>query len=320
MHDPRSRATSAIGDFFLKPGGAWPYDEIVQPPPLPVSAQTNPLPYASVADMVREVSEVCPLPATTQRVMKLAKDPDADLADLIVAVEADPALAAEVMRLASSPLFLRGSKVDCDLRRSVQLLGMREIHTVASGMAMLAAFRSEHELAHHLHDVSVVTAVVARGLARVMKKDEGASYLIGLLSEIGAMACLAVDDAYAEIRGETQSPEGLQDAERARYQATSRHLGAELLRRNGLTGLVADAIDDLAVAEDAVLDKVGEFARQAALLIIDAGAGGSVSELGEQLGELGESLGLPMNRDRLEAFAIASGREAYQMIRSARER
>ena len=61
-------------------------------------------------------------------------------------------------------------------------------------MAMLAAYRSTEEIALDFHGSSALCGAIASSLARLTRTCErGPAFLAGLLHEIGAMACLAVD-------------------------------------------------------------------------------------------------------------------------------
>ena len=72
-------------------------------------------------------------------------------------------------------------------------------------------FATPEKLSHELRASSVLSAAVARLVARELGVDESSAFLAGLLCEIGAMACLAVDSSeYNTIwsdAGESTTPE-----------------------------------------------------------------------------------------------------------------
>ena len=153
--------------------------------------------------LVNRVSEVCPLPASVTRVLALTGDPDASMNAIVGAISTDPALSAEVMRIASSPAYA-GRCAPRDLRAATMRLGLRELHDMAAAMAMLVAFRSEHELAGEIHERALFSANLAHLVAAAVRHPHPQTALLcGLLCEIGALACLAVDtEAYIALRGD----------------------------------------------------------------------------------------------------------------------
>jgi len=266
--------------------------------------------------LLNRIADVCPLPATTLRVMSLARSPEATLQQVAEAIEADPALALEVVRLAQSPLMKRGDH-PCDLRRATSLLGLDELHDLAAGMALLVAFRSEHELALAIHDASVVMSVYARALARALDADERTCHLGGLLAEVGALACMALDPDYHVLRAENPEPADLVAAECERYGISSRDLGARLLLRNQLPEDVALAVADDPPSELRERRIVG-FVRDAVPAILEAGSRNDTDGLEDRLDELAGDYDLPLPGPRLFELAVEAGVIAASLLRRVR--
>jgi HD-like signal output (HDOD) protein len=228
----------------------------------------------TVAILLDRIAEVCPIPAAAQRVMMIAGAVDADIGDVAEALAGDPALAAEAMRIANSAVFRRGRPVDT-LGHAVLTLGLSQIHQMASAMALMAAFRSEHELSTRFHRSSVLAGSLAGLLANeVGGVDCGVAFVAGLLSEVGAMACVAVDgEAYSAL---LQHADGDWDRrgqlEREHFTITSWEIGARLLSRNALPESITSAVGaDYATPVEAlsVLARVTMFGRMVAPEIID---------------------------------------------------
>lgn len=221
---------------------------------------------------VDRVSEVCPLPASAQRVLTLSEDPNASFEEIGRAIAADPALAAEVMRLASSPALATRTPAH-DLATATQRIGLREVRDMASAMAMLTAFSSDHELALHIHEQALVAGMLAAGLASTLGHRQPRSvYLCGLLSDIGALACVAVDGgAYIALRHEAGLDHDRRAAyERERYGGTSWQLGAALLRRNGLADSLCDTVAGDVRADDLLAVAITRFVRRSVPTIVEA--------------------------------------------------
>jgi HD-like signal output (HDOD) protein len=203
--------------------------------------------------LVEHIIAVCPLPTSVQRVLTLTNDPDANNRDVVAAVACDPGLAAEVMRLSNSSAFGASRKIGT-LSQAIVTLGFRELNKMAAAMGLLVAFRSKDELSLRLHDYGLVAATLStRFMGEVRAGDAGSAFLCGLLSEVGAMACLAVDaPGYVAIWRQAFEGWTLQSLdpwtvrerlESERYGATAAVIGARLLRRNLLPETVAAAIE-----------------------------------------------------------------------------
>jgi HD-like signal output (HDOD) protein len=180
--------------------------------------------------LVTRIHEVCPVPAVAQRVIALANDPASSIREIAETIATDPGLAAEVLRIANSPVYGRRRGVS-DLADAVMTLGLSEVGSMASAMAMLAAFGSTHERAQSIRGSAVLSGAVARKIAGYAGADPRPAFLGGLLADIGALACLTVDtDGYAAILASEDPSAG----ELERYGCSSRAIGAELLRANDL--------------------------------------------------------------------------------------
>ena len=234
------------------------------------------------AELVAQVSEVCPLPATVQRVIALTSDDRPRIQAVTEAVAADPALATEVLRLANSAAYGRVRQVD-DLADGIVAIGLDEVRCVATGMAMLAAFHSDHELALDLHKSSLMCASVGRTVADIWGAAHSAAFLAGLLSDIGMLACLAVDaDDYCELVVAADNDLASQaQLEVERYGATSREIGAGLLLRNGLPTEVTEAVgaSDVEEDSDSPLTRATRFARRVTAVLMAAAHSGDQEEL-----------------------------------------
>lgn len=181
--------------------------------------------------------------------MRLCSDPDCDLSQVARVLTTDAALSAEVMRLANSPGFGARREV-AELGQAVSMVGVKRLGQIATAMAMLGAFRCDAEKALPFHHTSLLSGAVARQLAGRLSENQSTAFLLGLLCEIGAMACAAVDaQAYAELYHNATGFPARWDAEMNRYEASSPALGAELLRRNGLPEEICDAIGALSGRE-----------------------------------------------------------------------
>lgn len=275
----------------------------------------------NVSELLDKISEVCPLPATAQRVAQLAGDPKTRLEQIAAVLATDPALTAEVMRIANSAAFGRSRQI-AELEQAVLLIGAAQIHDMALAMGMLAAFRTKAELSFNFHDRAVVAGSIARNLAdKVGIADKSEMFVCGLLSEIGAMACAVVDSKeylriWQQASGDLARREEL---ERASYAATSREIGGKLLRKNGLPESVARAIEaDPTNPAAGSRERLTGFARRASAAILDAGKSGDRTLLAERIGVLRDEMRLSTPAEEIFETCLQAAGSALAALRQAR--
>lgn len=276
---------------------------------------------ARLAKVLDRISEVCPIPATSQHVMSLTQRDDAMLGPVVDAVARDPAIAAEVLRIANSPIFGRSRQIS-DIKRAIVAIGMRELHHMSAAMAMLAAFPKEGELSLQLHSMSVLSATFARLLAvKVGGMDPKDAFMAGLLCEIGAMACISVDGKHykalwQQCQGDARTRAEL---ESARYGAPSEFVGAQMLARNQLPSVVVNAIaGSIIMPKEALVpsQRLSVMSRAVAPLIVRAVNEQNRAILDEDIPTLAQSLGFDqLTREELLALCLESGQVAELSLR-----
>ncbi|HET9933287.1 MAG TPA: HDOD domain-containing protein [Polyangiaceae bacterium] len=223
----------------------------------------------SIDALLDRVVEVCPLSATTQRVLALTSGDTASIPEVARVISTDPALAAAVLSVANSAAYGMG-KVD-RLEVAVMRLGLRELHNLAAAMALFAAFRSKAELSLQLHELCVASGSLAHRIAKETGVAQpGSAFVCGLLSEIGAMACLVFDGKpYVELFRTSGADIDLRaQREVERYGASSFAIGQRFLERNSLPESVCYAVgSDVTAPQDwEPLAKITLLARHAPLL------------------------------------------------------
>lgn len=193
--------------------------------------------------LLDQVVEVCPLPATTQRVLALTSSDTSSVPEVAKVISTDPALAAAVMSVANSAAYGMG-KID-RLEVAVMRLGLRELNKLAAAMALFAAFRNKAELTLQLHEMCVASGAIAHRLAKESNAAQpGTAFICGLLSEIGAMCCLVFDGKdYVQLWQQAGASIDLRaQLESGRYGATSFAIGRRFLERNSLPENVCAAV------------------------------------------------------------------------------
>ena len=267
-------------------------------------------------ELLERIQTVCPLPASTQRVVELTSRDDVNMNEVAEAIAVDAGMAAEVLRLANSAGRGQRGRIDT-LEQAVVSLGLSELNTMATAMAVLAAFASDHELSSGLHERALTAGSIARFLAPElgMRRERSQAFLAGLLCEVGAMGLLAVDARYGEILGaHMMDLDARSEAEVERYGHTSFELGGELLAANGLPETITEAVRGEVASTLANLTSYVRIASATVFAVADADydsieRGG----VGDQLESIAKDTDLEVDRLQLVLLTLDAAGVADQV-------
>lgn len=278
----------------------------------------------ALAALLDQVAEVSPLPATAGRILELTHSEQISLARLAQVVATDPALATAVLRIANSAAY-GGRNID-RLDAALVRIGTRELRDMAAAMCLLARFRSPSEHMLRLHDRSVVSGALCSKLAKDTGECSiGAAFTCGLLSEIGPMACLAVDGkAYVALwQAAAGSEQRRIELELERYESfSSLEVGRHFLERNGLPPAVCEAVGgtfDPELAGKAPLTKITVVARLATGTLLNRTTAAVPEQALAELSELALAADLPgITGERLFELCIEAGAKAHDALKRTR--
>ena len=277
----------------------------------------------ALSALLDRVAEVCPLPATAQKVLALANSDRSNIGEIATVISTDPALAAAVLRIANAAIF-GGGNVD-RLDAAIMRIGFRGLRELAGAMSLLAAFRSQAELQLQLHDYSVMSGSIANRLAKELGTITTATaFTCGLLAEIGAMACIAVDGKqYVPIWKDTvRNPTERIAREKDRYSVTSFEIGRRFLMRNNLPENICRAVGtEIGTDPNSLqpLDQITLLARHASPVVLSAASEGILDETVEQLGRLVQQVGVAnIDGQSLLDICVQAGVLAESTLKKAR--
>lgn len=291
-------------------------------PTVPLEEGAAMVPETDVLVWVERVHKLFPLPSTSQRVLALCARSDTTVEKVAEAVAADPALAAEVLRLANSAASGARAEIT-DLGRALVTIGLVRLHNMAAALAMFATFSKKDEQALGLHDRGVLAGAVARGLAGELGIERSLAFVCGLLSEIGALAFLGIDGKpyvvlYKECAGDFAERER---QETARYGITARTLGGALMRKNGIPDTLARAVESDLVPSSPGTQPLGSltaYARASAMLLSSDGAKGDAKVLKEHLAQLSLEAGLGIAEAKVIDLCLAAAGKTVTVLKRAR--
>jgi HD-like signal output (HDOD) protein/DNA-binding NarL/FixJ family response regulator len=213
-------------------------------PPQVTAPKANPA-YDRVLEQVRGGEVLIPaLPGVVTQLRTMLGAPGVSMAQLAALIERDPALSAQMLRLAQSASYLgMRSGSTPDLRGAVNRLGLRQIQSLVETALLRGVFAPQEALLRGLHariwPYSVARAVVMRALAAAAalpeQLDPEVAYLAGLFADVGALLLLWV------IHQRTSNGTAPLDEEATLAVLRAHHgpVGEELLRRWGLPAAAA---------------------------------------------------------------------------------
>lgn len=143
----------------------------------------------SLDSVVIRADENLRLPSSALRVQELTELPDTDANELLRAVEVDPAFAAQLLKLANSPIYSRG-KQTTSLDRAIGLLGFKEVGYLAIALAaskQLKKIETELLSSTSFWNHSLTTAILARNTARKLKIQDRGIFTSALLHDLGIL-------------------------------------------------------------------------------------------------------------------------------------
>jgi HD-like signal output (HDOD) protein len=135
------------------------------------------------------------LPEVALQIRRCEDNPNLDVMELARTIEHDPATAAQILRIANSPLLRREVKV-ADLSKAISLLGINYTAKLAVSFALKQLFSSTNpDLQHQMRNIwahSMKVACHCYVLARHAKLMQEEAFLAGLLHQIGALPIISM--------------------------------------------------------------------------------------------------------------------------------
>jgi len=142
----------------------------------------------SINEIVNDVSKLTSLPEVSIKVNKMVDDSDCGVNEIGEVISQDPALSAQLLRIANSPFYGFSSTID-SISRAVTVLGTQQIRDLVFSTSATKAFEgipneiiSVDDFWHH----SLYCGLLARELAKQNHKAQGEMlFTAGLLHDIG---------------------------------------------------------------------------------------------------------------------------------------
>ena len=199
------------------------------------------------AEAISRCERLPVLDRAVQRVLAITDDEDSATSDLVAALEADPALAANILRFANSAYAGRPIRAKT-VRQAVTMAGRKATRQLCLEAVTFRFFEAApgngHASRGQLHIHAVAVANVASAAANLVGISPELPHLAGLLHDCGklVMPLAFGEDAMNEIADE--HPCGVQRsaAEWERFGIDHAYAGALFAIQSGLDRDVVDAV------------------------------------------------------------------------------
>jgi diguanylate cyclase (GGDEF)-like protein len=196
------------------------------------------------------------------RLLKLRKDPEFGIADLVEVIKDDPAITAKILKSANSTYFGLRWPVK-SLEKATALLGTTVITTLALTFSLEKSAMTKGPLAEHFESYwlqSIVQATAADLLCDKGTTDaEGDPFLAGLLMDIGRLVLLTTSsETYLPVLVEAgNGPKDLHVVELQELGIDHVQIGTELMNRWNLPATMVEPIQSHHAPVDQLREQSG---------------------------------------------------------------
>jgi diguanylate cyclase (GGDEF)-like protein len=143
-------------------------------------------------------------PGVATKIIRLANDPEADMARIAEVLALDPAITAKILRIANSPMYARQRKTE-NLRQALMVIGLNATISLALSFSLLKSWGKENGTGGLDYPLywrrALLAATASHVLARVIGVKDGEElFLACLIQDIGMMALdRAVPELYSGL-------------------------------------------------------------------------------------------------------------------------
>ncbi|MBN1653080.1 MAG: HDOD domain-containing protein [Deltaproteobacteria bacterium] len=248
------------------------------------------------------VTRLYPVPGIAADIIDRTKTERGSIKGIADAIAVDPALTEKMLVMANGPAG-RHSDAIKTVQTAIQLAAPTEINDFSVAAAIIVTYSSRHALSLFFLETTTLAAALARNVAGYLGTvSQDKAFLAGLLSEIGALACLKVDSArYPQIWTDCGGlPLRRARLEIAAYGGTTHALGSYLLFQNGLPEEISNAVGtrvDESVKQRDSLPRIIAFCRTVASELVRSNNRSHTKNILDTLHKFGFFFNLDLDTD-----------------------
>lgn len=191
-------------------------------------------------------SQLPSLPTVAIRLLEIARNPDAEIQEVIDATKLDPAISAKLLKAANSSQFAIATQVKT-IDRAVLMLGKTVATSLGLSFSLTDSAMNGGPLVEHYRRYwvqSVVQGAVAEKIGRQTSAEMASEYLLGgLLLDLGRLAMLkTIPREYLPVLEAAKAGQPLVDAEQQRLGFDHAFIGSQLMTNWKLPKELAAAV------------------------------------------------------------------------------
>jgi putative nucleotidyltransferase with HDIG domain len=235
---------------MAKNGGTEKMEAAIRPGTARAQTPSRPVGEGHGRRLTRALEALEVFPALAQsrdRLLRLVGESQPSIADMVSAVESDPALAISVLRLANRHSGPRGGKVT-SIREGVELLGPAGVEGLAERVDVFEFFErtptwdvAPERFRRHAVAVQSAADRIAREVDHI---DRDEVLVAALLHDIGKLVLVQAYPGYpGQVHGDARTPEARLRAERRELGVDHALVGGVLARRWELPSRLAGIIE-----------------------------------------------------------------------------
>lgn len=181
---------------------------------------------------VQRLDRLHSAPKVAQQVLKLTRDPESRIDDIVKCIEHDPGLAAKILQVVNSAKYGVSRRIT-SIKHAVSYLGKDTIRMLTVSFSMVESLtkRSKGRIFADYWQRALTIASISSHLAdhhKCLKKDE--TYTAGLLADVGILVFSQVErEQYSLIYESYPHGEALVKGERQFFGFDHALLGARLM-------------------------------------------------------------------------------------------
>ncbi len=190
---------------------------------------------ATVVVTEADFGELPAIPATVMRISDLLSDDRSSMSQIAAALETDPGLTANILRIANSPIY-RGRMETTTVAAACARLGTGTVHELLSSAWLRTTLPDElpfsGEKSSDFWQHSVATAVFAKRLAPRASVAQASAFTAGLMHDVGKLIVARVASrAHVPTLPTSKATPDVRLMERATFGVDHAQIGASLARR-----------------------------------------------------------------------------------------
>lgn len=201
----------------------------------------------ALEQLAKQGVKIPPQPRVLLELQKLLVSDDYEMRSVAKVISLDPGIVALLFRLARSPAFSRGRKID-SLDQILMTVGIKQVFNLVQAAALSSTINSNTRRAFEVfwtraHEIAQMAAVIAEDRVSVCNVFPDQAYLAGIFHECGVPVLMLRFPKYCEalrLENATCWPNLSQEDEKFHVDHCS--VGYLVARHWGLPDFVCDAI------------------------------------------------------------------------------